>query len=351
MFHIGRSRPLVGLDLGSTFLRAVILGRRRAGWALVAARQVRLADHGGGHDGPADAPARQAVLHLLDGAGVSGGAVATALSGHAVIVRRVTVAAASRAELPAAVAWEAEQYLPFDPADVHIAWDVIDSDAARGTIDILLVAARKTSIADRVSLFDGTGYPPVIVDAEACALTNAYLANYSDDDSGLSLLVHAGRRMTTVCLVADGEPQFARDVSAGIQIHIDALLRELSPRGIDEDDAVHIVEGGNATGVDPADTEAVLREASAQLTQAIRKTVEYHGDGLATAGANRILLSGGACLTPGLAEVLGRELGAPVEYLDPFRRIARTSGLLDPALPRPAYAVAVGLAMRQGDRR
>src|SRR5690606_18703475 len=109
--------------------------------------------------------------------------------------RRVTVAAASRAELPAAVAWEAEQYLPFDPADVHIAWDVIDSDAARGTIDILLVAARKTSIADRVSLFDGTGYPPVIVDAEACALTNAYLANYSDDDSGLSLLVHAGRRM------------------------------------------------------------------------------------------------------------------------------------------------------------
>jgi type IV pilus assembly protein PilM len=351
MFRLGRTRPLVGLDLGSSFLRAVVLDRRRTGWSLVAARQLRLPGVPGDRGAAGIGPARTAARYLLDDIAVTGAVVATALSGHAVMVRRVTVPAATPSELPAIVSWEAEQYLPFDPADVRVDYHVVAHDVARGTIDILLVAARRESVAARLSLLEGTLHHPAIVEPEVCALTNAYLANYPDDLAGACLLVHVGRRVTTVCLVVDGEARFARDVSAGIQIHLDALLRELSPRGIDEDQAARGVEGGSVAGVASGDIENVLREASFELAQAVRKTVEYHGEGVAPAGPVRVLLSGGAYLTPGLADVLSRELEAPVEIFDPFRRIARADAVLDAGVPRPAYAVAVGLAMRQEDAR
>ena len=46
--------------------------------------------------------------------------VATALSGHAVIVKRLSLPAMSNAELADAIPWEAEQYIPFDLNDVQL---------------------------------------------------------------------------------------------------------------------------------------------------------------------------------------------------------------------------------------
>ena len=70
--------------------------------------------------------------------------VATAVSGNAVIVKKISLPQMSTDELAESIHWEAEQYIPFDIQDVNLDYQVVGqgSGSAAGTMDVLLVAAK-----------------------------------------------------------------------------------------------------------------------------------------------------------------------------------------------------------------
>ena len=106
-----------------------------------------------------------------------------ALSGHAVIVKRLSLPAMSQAELGDAIPWEAEQYIPFDLSEVQLDYQVVnagDRRRARTSLDVLLVAAKRDRIDDRAGVIAQTGRRPVVIDIEAFALANAYQMNYPE---------------------------------------------------------------------------------------------------------------------------------------------------------------------------
>jgi Tfp pilus assembly PilM family ATPase len=83
----------------------------------------------------------------------------------------------------------------------------------------------------------------------------------------------------------------------------------------------------------------------------VRKTIDFFRATAPIERLSRIVLSGGAWQAVGLVDLLASEFGAPVDVFDPFRKVTRTSRTLGGDVAGPAYAVAVGLAMRQeGDR-
>src|SRR5260370_36958872 len=86
----------------------------------------------------------------------------------------------TEAELAESIYWEAEQYIPFDIQDVNIDYQILDSGTGGegGTMDVLLVAAKKEKIADYTGVISQAGRTPVIVDVDAFALQNAYEENY-----------------------------------------------------------------------------------------------------------------------------------------------------------------------------
>ncbi len=348
-------RPsVVGLDIGSSAVKAVVLKRGRGGWSLVAAGEAPLPE-GSLQDGSAAEPTAVSavVSELLDSIRMKRARVATALSGHAVIVKRLSLPAMSQAELNEAIPWEAEQYIPFDLSDVQLDFQVVNTggDAAKNSLDVLLVAAKRDRIDDRTAIVAQTGRRPVVLDIEAFALSNAYQMNYPERTDPLAALVHVGRGITIVCLLEKGEPVFTRDISIGGQIHLDAILRELGPSGIDELTAKRILHGQFPADTSPDQVAAVLREASAQLVLEVRKTVDFYRATAPVEKLSRIVLSGGAYQAVGLVDLLASEFGAPVDVFDPFRRVSKPSRAIGADLTGPGYAVAVGLAMRsEGDR-
>ena len=346
--------PVVGLDIGSSAVKAVVLRRNRAGWSLVAAGEAPLPD-GSIQDGTATEPAAvtDAVSKLFDSIRLRRAHVAAALSGHAVIVKRLSLPSMSEAELGEAIPWEAEQYIPFDLSDVQLDYQVVSSgaDAAKSGLDVLLVAAKKDRIDDRAGVIAQTGRRPIVLDVEAFALANAYQMNYPERSDPLSALIHVGRNVTVVCLLERGETIFTRDISIGGQIHLDALLRSFGPLGVDEMSAKRILHGQFPGDVNPEQVAGALREASAQLVMEVRKTVDFYRATAPVERLSRIVLSGGAWQAVGLVDLLSSEFGAPVDVFDPFRRIAKPARAIGADVSGPAYAVAVGLAMRQeGDR-
>jgi type IV pilus assembly protein PilM len=346
--------PVVGLDIGSSSVKAVVLKHGRNGWSLVAAGESPVPD-GGMQDGAAAEPTAvsEAVNQVFDSIRVRRARVAAALSGHAVIVKRLSLPTMSQAELSEAIPWEAEQYIPFDLAEVQLDYQVVNTqiDPNKSTLDVLLVAAKKDRIEDRSSVIMQTGRRPVVIDIEAFALANAYQMNYPERTDPFSALIHVGRSVTIVCLLERGEPVFTRDISIGGQVHLDGLVRELGPQGVDDLTGKRILHGQLPNDVNQDTVSTVLRDASTQLVMEIRKTIDFYRATAPIDRLSRIVLSGGAWQAAGLVDMLASEFGAPVDVFDPFRRVTKPTRGIGADTVGPAYAVAVGLAMRaEGDR-
>ena len=350
----------VGVDIGSSAIKAVSLRRSRSGWSLIAAGEAPLPD-GSIQDGAVADPAlvSDTVSQLLDSMKVRRATVASALSGHAVIVKRLALPAMSQAELAEAIPWEAEQYIPFDLTEVQLDYQVVgskgaDKDADKGDkagLDVLLVAARKDRIEDRAGVISQSGRRPVVIDVEAFAIANAYQMNYPERTDPLTALIHIGRSVTVVCLLERGEPIFTRDISIGGQVHLDALLKEFGSTGVDELAARRMLHGQYPSGVGADQVAGVLRDASSQLVLEVRKTVDFYRATSPVERLSRVVLSGGAWEAVGLVDLLASEFGAPVDVFDPFRRVNRSARSTGADAVGPSYAVAVGLAMRkEGDR-
>jgi len=341
-------------------VRAVSMRHGRGGWSLLAAGEAPVPE-GCIQDGAVADPTMvsQTVEQLLTSLGLRRALVTSALAGHAVIVKRLSLPAMGDAELAEAIPWEAEQYIPFDLADVQLDYQVISNndgdkpaaDGAKAGLEVLLVAARKDRIDDRAGVIAQTGRRPVVVDVEAFALANAYQMNYPERTDALSALIHVGRNVTVVCLLERGEPIFTRDISIGGQVHLAALLKEFGPAGVDELAAKRMLHGQYPNDVGADQVAGVLREASAQLVLEVRKTVDFYRATSPIDRLSRVVLSGGAWQAVGLVDLLASEFGAPVDVFDPFRRVSRSGRAASADAAGPAYAVAVGLAMRkEGDR-
>ncbi len=259
---------------------------------------------------PPDAPGSDpspiaAARAAVDALRCPGAAIAVGLSGQAVSVKRLSLPLMTSRELAAAVPWEAEQHLPFHVEDVRLGHQVVRTTAR--TMDVLVVAAKRDRVEALAALVRRIGRRPAVIDVEAFALANAYELSYPDRRDETTVLVHVGARAAVVSVIEQGQL---------------ALTRDLALPG------------------EPGDRTAVL---AAEL----RKTVDFHHlDRL-----DGVMVSGGACLAAGLAPGVESVLGARVDVFDAFRSLDRgpTTPVADHE--RPAYAVAVGLAVHRGAHR
>ncbi|MCC7007572.1 MAG: type IV pilus assembly protein PilM [Acidobacteria bacterium] len=345
--------PIVGLDIGSSAVKAVVLRRSRAGWSLVSAGEAPVPDDAAREGASDPTVVSEVVSSLLDSLRLRRARVAAALAGHSVIVKRLSLPSMTDAELAEAIPWEAEQYIPFDLSEVQLDYQVvkIGTDAGRNALDVLLVAAKRDRIDDRTGIVVQSGRRPVVLDIEAFALANAYRMNYPERDDQLAVLLHVGRALTLVCLLEHGQPVFTRDIAVGGGLHLEALKREFAAVGTDDLAAKRMLHGQMPAHLPPEQVSAVLRQASQRLVAEVRSTIDFYRATAPIEKISRVVVSGGACDAVGFTELLGAEFGAPVEVFDPFRRVTRPSRGAAADASGPAYAVAVGLAMRQeGDR-
>jgi type IV pilus assembly protein PilM len=331
--------PVVGLDLGSYAVRAVALRPKRSGWALIAAGETPMPLG----ELPTPTALAETAATLLDSLGLQRARVVAAISGQSTIVKRLALPPMSADELAAAIPLEAEQYIPFPLEDIHLDYQVLDGPRAlpADALDVLLVAARRDRVDERISAITATGRPPVVLDVEAFALANAYEANYPDREEPFVVLVHVGHRGTVACLLEHGQVAFTRDISLGGSAYADALARDL---GLDPVAIQRLLRQPRS---DEDVAAGVVRDVHHQLMLEIRKTVDFHQSSSAVDRIDRVVLSGGGCQIDGLRAILATELETEVEVVDPFRHVTRSRRAAGAELDGPAFTVAVGLALRR----
>jgi type IV pilus assembly protein PilM len=348
-----KAKSVVGLDIGSSTVKAV-----------------ELKPSGKGHRVSAFAAAPVPPDAIVDGAIIDAGAVAdsirkvfeagafkgkdvcASLSGNAVIVKKITLPVMTATELHDSIQWEAEQYIPFDIQDVNLDYQVLDAGTgpdSRGTMEVLLVAAKKEKIGDYTTVIAQAGRQAVIVDVDAFALQNAYEANYGHTPGEVTVLLNAGASAININILQGGQSVFTRDISMGGNAYTDAVQKELD---LTFESAEQLKRGVPVDGATFEEAQPVLRAVTENVLLEIQKTFDFFKATAASDQIDRVILSGGASRVDGFQEMLQERFNAPVESFDPFRTVAwDTKKLGDPMELAPTAAVAVGLALRQvGDR-
>ena len=341
---------MVGLDIGSSAVKAVELKPVGKSYRVAAF---------GMQPVPPDA--------IVDGAIIDAGAVAGAirrifeghkafkakdvcasLSGNAVIVKKITLPVMTETELNESIYWEAEQYIPFDIQDVNLDYQILDPGTgpeSRGSMDVLLVAAKKEKIGDYTSVIAQAGRTPIIVDVDAFALQNAYEINYGLEFGRVVVLLNAGASAININIVQGDQSVFTRDISMGGNAYTEAVQKELD---LPFDLAEQVKKGIPIDGATFEEAQPVLRAVTENVLLEIQKTFDFFKATASSDQIDRIMLSGGASRVDGFREMLQERFNAPVEEFDPFRTVgwdAKKFG--DPLDVASTAAVAVGLALRR----
>lgn len=359
----GKSRSVVGLDIGSSALKAIELKPSGKGYKVTAFASEPVPPDsivdGAIVDGAAVA---DAIRRLFEGHQIKTKEVAVSLAGTAVIVKKISVPPMSEAELADAIYWEAEQYIPFAVQDVNLDYKIVSgAPDTRGRangqppsttgMEVLLVAAKKEKIADYTGVISQAGRTPVVVDVDAFALQNAYEANYGVEHGAVVALLNVGASAINVNVVSGEHSLFTRDISLGGDAYTEALQKELhlSPEG-----AELLKRGQTVDGYDFEVARPILRAVTDNVLLEIKKTFDFFRGTTGIDRIDRVVLSGGGSRVEGFAEMMGERFDVQVEEFDPFRTVqfdAQKFGVESAAAVASVSAVAVGLALRRvGDR-
>jgi len=162
MFGLG-SKTIVGLDVGSSSIKAVEL-KKKGGQIEVAHLGLEplssdivvdsmIVDSG---------TVSSAISKLFLDNQIKTKGVATAVSGHSVIVKKISLPSMSDQELAETIEKEAAQHIPFDLADVSLDYQILSDEVGSPQMDVLLVAVKKDKILNYTNVLSMAGRTPAI---------------------------------------------------------------------------------------------------------------------------------------------------------------------------------------------
>lgn len=326
----------VGLDIGSSSVKMVEVASSGDGLGLVCFGMKKAS-------GAVREPLIDAIKSLSEKINVTAKEAAISVSGPFVIVRFISMPKMRDDELKGAIRFEAEKYVPFPIADCMIDYQILQKNDKEGKFDILLVAAKKDFVMNKVSIAEDSGFFVNTVDVDTFAVANAFLNDPSHAMVGkTAALLNIGSNFTNVGIVRDGVLCFARDIAIG---------------GDDFNQAI-----SKAFGVDPKAAEDIKLSPKDKLQEVIactknitnsllddtRLSLSYY-ENQSGRGVDEICISGGSSVISGLDTLFQEAFESKPVFWDPLGFLKKPSEGFDKALAesmKGSFAVAVGLALR-----
>jgi type IV pilus assembly protein PilM len=209
-------------------------------------------------------------------------------------------------------------------------------------MEVLLVAAKRELVDNKIGLLQDAGINPRVIDIDAFALHNAFEHNYPEAQSGIIGLVNVGHETTNVNILENGVPILTRDIPFGSRRIREDLQRE---RGLTAEQAEDVVQARETVD----DLERFVESSADEIAVGIERASAFlmtREDG-ETLG--RIFLSGGGARVPGMVEALARRMNVETHLVNPFERVPVRSGAagdvsIDEAAPM--LLLPLGLALR-----
>ncbi|MFI5890887.1 type IV pilus assembly protein PilM [Actinoplanes sp. NPDC051513] len=331
----------IGLDIGSSSIRAVEVRRGKDGYALNNFGQIPLPP-GTVTGGVVQDPVAITGLLKQLWAGCKFGTkhVSIGVTHPQLVVREMSVANLPAKELKQALPFQVKDALPLAVEKAVLDFYPLEMPGSNPTVRGLLIAMPKEAVLTAVEAAQKAGLHVVGVDLASFALLRAA----SRLDAQVEAIVDIGSDVTSVVVHADGEPLIVRTVlRGGTEITAAIATRLGVPQ--QEAEAIKCHYGLHGDG-DPVTIDATA-EAVRPLASELRSSFTYLASGERQKQVTRLALCGGSALMPGLAEHLQQQLGITVVYADGASRLRDTRKGRERGFDSfvPSAAVSIGLTL------
>jgi len=344
-------RTAIGLDIGTSVVRAAELSIGRGGVCLERFGQLVLPD-GAVRDGEVvdEVAVTDCIKQLWSATRFSHKRVTMGVANQRVIVRQMELPWMPQPELRASLPFQVQDFLPIATDQAVLDFfgldESTDPETHARTVRGLLVAAARETVLANVRCAEHAGLTVTGVDLTSFAVLRS-MGRQTGLDVKTEALIDIGARVTNIVVHSAGVPRFVRILLMGGQDVTDAVADKLGiPLNQAEGMKQHFAS--LAHGEELTTVSRAVAATAQDFVDEIRGSLDYYGASNPGAAVERIVLSGGGSRLEGLVELLTAVTRLPVVDGDPLStlRIGKT-GLDEDQLDfiKPLAAVPVGLAL------
>ena len=347
----GVQAPLVGIDISTSSVRLVELADAAKEGLRLERYAAEPLPRGAVVDGNIENMDQvvDAVRRVIKKSGTRARHVALGMPPAAVITKKIVLPAGMTEEqLEVQVESEASQYIPFALDEVSLDFDVIGPVAnSTEDIEVMLAAARREKVEDRVAIAEASGMKAQVMDIESYAARAALdriVFQLPEGGAGQVIaLFQIGAQTTQISVMLDGATVYEREQPFGGHSLTQDIVRAY---GLAYEEA----EARKKTGDLPENYASevlapFLESAALEVTRAI----QFFFTSTPYTKIDQIFLAGGCAVLPGLLDIVASRTRISSAVISPFKGMQLGSGVREQALrgDAPAYLVACGLAMRR----
>ena len=345
-----KTPPLIGIDISSTAVKMVELGSNgRGGYKLEGYSMASLPKEAvvDGNVGDLEkmVDAMKLAWKLL---GSREKRAALALPASSVISKKVLMSADLREEdMEVQVEAEANQYIPFSLDEVNIDFQVIGPAPNNPEeVEVLIAAARKEKIEDRVAAAEGAGLKVTVMDVENYATEAAYsLVASQIPNSGREqtvMIIDIGASFMHVNVLDNNKSVYMREQAFGGG----QLTQEIQRRfGLSVEESEIAKRKG---GLPESYESEVLQPFVQQLTTEVARALQFFTSSTQYNRVDNIVLAGGCAAIPSIDVMVQERTQVHTIIANPFHGMTLNSKLKKQQadIDAPAMLIACGLAMR-----
>lgn len=343
----------IGLDIGTSAVRAVQMSVGRSGAKLERLGQVRLLDSSV-RDGEIADPDQvaDALRTLWRDWKFKGKKVALGVANQQVVVRQVDLPWLPEAELRESIQFQVQEYIPIPLDQATLDYQVLEEyENAEGQrfVRVLVVAAQSLMVDAILQSIRKAKLEPTLLDLDAFALLRALAPGDVIAERTGEMLVDIGSAVTNVVVHDNGVPRFVRVLLMGGHAITDGLMSALGLT-FEEAEQTKASLGLPPPGAPAPEGEAarIVAERADRFVDEVRGSLDYYTAQTEAVQVERVLLTGGGALLRNLPDRLQQALRVPVEVAQPLETLAVGKVGLDDAQlgqAEPFLSVAIGLAL------
>jgi type IV pilus assembly protein PilM len=338
-----KRNTLLGLDIGSSTIKMIEMS--------AAGNEVVITGYGQVDRPSEDENFSDALNELVQTSGIKSKRVVTSVSGREVIVRYISMQPVDEENLPNAVRFEADKYIPYDLEEVVLDSQRLDESSlgfsSSAEMKVLLVAAKRSLIEQRVQVLRESSLYPVVIDVDSFALGNAFelrniLSPRAEVEGKVVSLIDIGAVKTNITIMIGNTSFFTREIYLAGNEFTEEIHKKLE---VPPDQAEMLKK---EPGVYALEVQEAVSTVVDDLANEVQLSFDFF-ESQFEKEVEEIYISGGGSQFFSLEPDFERIFGKRINRWDPTEHFIVRDDTVDVESLRrnaPQLAIAVGLASR-----
>ena len=349
---------VVGLDIGSAFIKATQLHKKGGKIVLDTYGEIALGPVGGVEVGQATNLPAEKIVEVIKGlfaeANITSRDIVFALPLTSTLLTVIEMPDLGEEKLKEMIPLESRKYIPTSVSEVTLShWIIpklvrtyVDPDTedaeknAAPKVNILLAAVHNDILAKFNDIAQRLGATSTTFEIEIFSTIRSTLGR----DTSATMVIDIGAANSKVVLIEEGVVRSSHLLNVGSQ---DVTLAISHAKDISVIEAEELKRAYGLAGdpSDPALAEIMRLAVERIFSESNHILMRYQHEKHVI--VNRVILTGGGTLMKGITELAQNSFETTVVYGNPFQNV-ESPAVLDSLLKEagPEFAVSVGLAMR-----